>query len=106
MAFAGGGRVMLIKCIHRAAMLSALVILAVPAWAQRGQGLGRQRAIAQGTCLIDAVPKQELDSTEAAGMAYMREEEKLARDVYAKIVCQVGRAHFRQYHRKRTEAFR
>jgi hypothetical protein len=71
-------------------MLSALVILAVPAWAQRGQGLGRQRAIAQGTCLIDAVPKQELDSTEAAGMAYMREEEKLARDVYAKLYAKWG----------------
>jgi hypothetical protein len=35
--------------------------------------------------MLDSIPKQALDSTEAAGIAYMREEEKLAHDVYATL---------------------
>ena len=94
---------MLVGFIKKAAICGALFILAVPAWAQRGQGLGRQGI--QGNCLIDAVPKQELDATEAAGLAYMREEEKLARDVYAKLYSRWGARIFANISRSEQRHF-
>ncbi len=48
----------------------------------RGNGMmqnGRYAAV----CL--QLPKQALDATEKEGLVYMREEEKLARDVYSKL---------------------
>jgi hypothetical protein len=72
------------KSILRNACIIALVLItAAPVWAQRG--------LDQGQCLtLSSTPKQVLDSTEAAGLAYMREEEKLARDVYATLRAKWG----------------
>ena len=68
----------------RFVMVSLLLASALPAWAQRGAGRNIQRGMGSGTCqsLLDSVPKAELDLDEATELAYLREEEKLARDVY------------------------
>ena len=73
-------------------VLSVLLALATPSWAQRGSGRGMQRANNGGVCLalINSTPKQALDATEAAGLSYMREEEKLAHDVYARLHAKWG----------------
>jgi hypothetical protein len=75
------------QSFNRALVLSVLLVLVTPAFAQRGPGQGRQRANNGGTCLaiINSIPKQALNASEAAGLVYMREEEKLAHDVYAKL---------------------
>ena len=59
----------------------------MPAFAQRGPGRGMQNANNRDACLaiISSTSRQALDADEAAGIAYMREEEKLAHDVYAKL---------------------
>jgi len=77
---------------NRALVLSVLLALSTPAFAQRGPGRGMQRANNRGTCLmmINSTPKEALDANEAAGLAYLREEEKLAHDVYAKLYTKWG----------------
>jgi hypothetical protein len=82
-----GSNDMSIERINRIVLVGALLTLALPAWAQRGAGRNMQGGIGQGPCqtLIASVPKQALDATEAAELNYMREEEKLARDVYIKL---------------------
>jgi hypothetical protein len=70
-------------------LLGILLAMAAPSPAQyrqnRGQGRGINNSNARFQCqaAISSIPRQILDSTEAAGIAYLREEEKLARDVYA-----------------------
>lgn len=66
--------------------------VAVPLWAQRGPGRGMQITNVRGTCLamINSTPRQPLDATESAGLVYMREEEKLAHDVYAQLHAKWG----------------
>ncbi len=83
---------MLNQIFNRACILGIVLIVAAPVWAQRGQWLGRNGSGNRGACLalINATPKQALDSTEAAGLAYMREEEKLAHDVYAMLQSKWG----------------
>jgi hypothetical protein len=78
---------MLNRLLKKAWVLSLMLIATAPVWAQRGQGRGMNGAGNRGMCLalINSTPKQTLDSTEAAGLAYMREEEKLAHDVYATL---------------------
>jgi len=73
-------------------MISLLLASAMPVWAQRGAGLRAQRGMRDGTYqnLIDAVPMADLDSEEAATLAFMREEEKLARDVYMALYSEWG----------------
>jgi hypothetical protein len=75
-----------------ALVLSVLLVLSAPAFAQRGPGRGMQRANTGGTCLalINSTSRQALDADEAAGLTYMREEEKLAHDVYAKLHAKWG----------------
>lgn len=75
------------RSLSSALVLGVLLALAAPSWAQRGSGRGMQRANNGVVCLalISSTPKQELDATEAAALAYMREEEKLAHDVYARL---------------------
>jgi hypothetical protein len=77
---------------NRALVLSVLLALSMPAFAQRGPGRGMQRANHRGTCLalINSTPKQALNADEAAGLAYLREEEKLAHDVYATLHAKWG----------------
>jgi hypothetical protein len=72
-------------------ILAVVLALAAPSLAQWGAGRG-QRFNSQGMCLaqIDSIPKQALDPTETAGLAYMREEEKLAHDVYARLYAKWG----------------
>jgi hypothetical protein len=83
---------MLNQLSKNALILSLVLIAATPVWAQRGQGRGMNASGNRGTCLalINSTPKQALDSTEAAGLAYMREEEKLAHDVYATLQSKWG----------------
>jgi hypothetical protein len=76
--------------------LAMVLVSAAPTFAQRGQYRGQGRGInaSQGGILcqaaINSIPIQTLDSTEAAGLVYMREEEKLAHDVYATFHAQWG----------------
>ncbi len=62
-------------------------MLALPAWAQRGAGWNMQRCAGQGVCqsLVASIPRQALDADEIAGLTYMSDEEKLARNVYVKL---------------------
>jgi hypothetical protein len=67
-------------------ILASLLLTAQAAWAQRGAGWARQRGMGRGLgicqTLIASIPSQALDATEADQLTYMREKEKLARDVY------------------------
>jgi len=78
-----------IKGMIRAAIL---LTLAVPGWAQRGPGWGMRGINQDSTCwaLIDSLPKQAVDVTEAAGVSYLREQEQLAHDVYVKLYAKWG----------------
>jgi len=70
--------------IRRGTCLGVLALLTVSAAAQGRAGLGRQQAKNRGNgiCLIQSMPLQSLEAPETAGLLQMREEEKLARDVY------------------------
>jgi hypothetical protein len=83
---------MLNRSFNSVLVLGVFLTLATPSWAQRGPGRGMQRADNGGVCLVlfNSTPKQALDATEAAGLSYMREEEKLAHDVYAKLHAKWG----------------
>lgn len=72
-------------------ILAVVLALATPSWALRGPGR-IQKLNNRGMCLaqINSMPKQALDTTEAAGLVYMREEEKLAHDVYARLYTKWG----------------
>jgi hypothetical protein len=79
---------MLDTIIKRTLIVMLALLAAAPVWAQRGQGRGMNGSGNGGTCciaLINSTPKQSLDPAEAAGLAYMREVEKLAHDVYAAL---------------------
>jgi hypothetical protein len=78
---------MLRRCIGVFAAACFLTAFASSVWAQRGQGQGMQWADGRGMCfaMISSIPKQPLDSKEAAELVYLREVEKLARDVYASL---------------------
>ena len=78
---------MLNRFRNGALMLGLLLIAAASVWAQRGQGPGMNGSGNRGMCLalINSTPKQFLDSMEASGLVYMREEEKLAHDIYATL---------------------
>jgi hypothetical protein len=73
-------------------MVGGILILNMPAWAQQGQGIGMRGSLNTGSCqtLVASLPKQDLSTTEAAGLTYLREEEKLARDVYTKLYAKWG----------------
>jgi hypothetical protein len=83
---------MLNRSFNSILVLGVFLALAMPSWAQRGPGRGMQRANNRDACLalINSTPKQALDATEAAGLSYMRQEEKLAHDVYAKLHAKWG----------------
>ena len=72
----------------QALAFSIILLSIVPAWAQRGPGRALQGPGNQGMCLAlanSAPPQQALSAQEAAELTYMREEEKLARDVYSRL---------------------
>jgi hypothetical protein len=75
------------RCFKSALILSVLMAVTSASWAQRGPGRGLRRANAGGVCLglMNTTPTQTLDANEASGLLYMREEEKLAHDVYATL---------------------
>jgi hypothetical protein len=84
---------MLHRIFKKAWVLGLVLIAAAPVWAQRGQGRGMNGPCSDGTCclaLISSTPKQALDPTEAAGLVYLREEEKLAHDVYVTLQSKWG----------------
>lgn len=62
-----------------ASTLAALVLTTAPTPAQSGGNGGGNGAI---TAYIDSLPLQAIDAGEAQDLVYMRQEEKLARDVY------------------------
>jgi hypothetical protein len=100
---------MTIRCIFKIAMVLALLTSALPAWAQGGIGRNAQQGIRTGTCryLFNSTPRGTLDSTEAAELAYLREEEKLARDVYNALYSKWGVRIFRniaQSERRHSDA--
>ena len=73
-------------------LVGSMLILSMQGWAQGGPGMGMRGSDRAGSCqaLIDSLPKQDLSEQEAAGLAYMREEEKLARDVYTTLYAKWG----------------
>jgi hypothetical protein len=73
--------------IRSTVCLSVLVLVAAAAMAQGGPGYGRQRGAGRGdgSCIVASMPLQSLEDNEKSDLLYMREEEKLARDVYLKL---------------------
>ncbi len=63
------------------------IALVVPVSAQRGPARAQAEAGSERVCQsqIANVPTQDVDLDEATGLTFMREEEKLARDVYRKL---------------------
>ncbi len=68
-------------------LFSLFLAFAQSAWAQGGAGWTMQRGLGPGACkiLIASIPQKALDASEAAQLFYLREEEKLARDVYIRL---------------------
>jgi hypothetical protein len=93
-----GGHEMIKKVLFVAALLGVLVVLVMAqGYGNRGQGKGRMgqnetvpsRGAGPGrgfnggmNALIFSLPNEELSEAEIKGLLQMREEEKLARDVY------------------------
>jgi hypothetical protein len=79
-----GGIKMFGTYIRKTVCIGILLAAAMPALAQGGRGYGRRQAQGRGNgqCLALSTPVQSLESREEAGLLRMREEEKLARDVY------------------------
>lgn len=78
---------MLNQPLNSVLLFIVLLTLAAPAWTQQAPG---QRPNNACLAIINSTPKQELDANEAAGLAYIREEEKLASDVYARLYAKWG----------------
>ena len=78
---------MFLVYIRGTALLGILVLMAAAAMAQGGPGYGRQRGAGQGggSCVVASMPLQSLQDDEKRDLLYMREEEKLARDVYLRL---------------------
>jgi hypothetical protein len=79
-----GGAEMLGSCIKKMFYLGILVFMGVPAMAQGRAGFGDPSAGSRGggECLLTSMQLQSLDNEEISGLIHMREEEKLARDIY------------------------
>ncbi|MEJ2110603.1 MAG: DUF2202 domain-containing protein [Acidobacteriota bacterium] len=75
-----GGVDMFGTVVKKAVCTGILALLIAPVLAQVRAGLGRQKG--NGNCLLQSMPIQSLDDMERANLLRMREEEKLARDVY------------------------
>jgi len=73
-------------------LATMILALLVPAWAQRGSGRNMKQQMGFCNCqaVIASIPKQDLDATEIEQLAFLREEEKLARDVYTELYAQWG----------------
>jgi len=98
---------MLRKHMRRMILAGTLLALALPVWAQRGPGRNMRQGMGSGTCqaVISSIPKQELDAVEAEGLLYLREEEKLARDVYIELHSQWGTSIFLNISRSEQRHF-
>jgi hypothetical protein len=72
------------KFIKTFFIISLIVIAALPAWAQKGSGFKNGARNGGGSCmLLQASPAtQPLSAEEISHLSYLREEEKLALDVY------------------------
>jgi hypothetical protein len=67
----------------------AILALLIPAWALGAQGQARNGQENRGNCLFSSTTLNEPLSQEAIDwLRYMREEEKLARDVYSNLYAQ------------------
>jgi hypothetical protein len=90
-----------------AVLVGGILMLTFSAWAQRGQARGPQGIQNPGTCqaVIDTLPKQDLNAKEVEGLTYMREEEKLARDVYSRLFSKWGLRVFSNINRSEQRHF-
>ena len=73
-------------------LATMILVLLIPAWAQRGSGRNMKHQMGFCNCqaVISSIPKQDLDATEIEQLTFLREEEKLARDVYTELYSQWG----------------
>jgi hypothetical protein len=82
------------KWMKSAVLVAVVAFLAIQGYSQRGQGMGGMKGLGNGTasCLtqIQSLPLQTVDKSEAEALTYMREEEKLAHDVYVKLYARWG----------------
>lgn len=84
--------------MKKTALAVALLLIATPLVAQRGPGKGSGNPGAGGPAAagcslatyLESLPKEDLSSAEAASLAFLREEEKLARDVYRALFAAHG----------------
>jgi len=84
---------MTIRQIKGIVAAAAFLLASATAWAQRGPGWGmRGGTSGSGICSaqLESLPKQTMDAAETSQLLYMREEEKLARDVYAQLYARWG----------------
>ena len=59
-------------------------------------GGGQGNGTGTGTSVLD-IPASDLSADEAASLLFMREEEKLARDVYNTLCCHLGNSELLEY---------
>jgi hypothetical protein len=78
---------MVVRHFKKFVIAAVLMALALPAAAQGRRGRHMKQGNWTGMCraLIESTPAQALDGNEAEQLVYLAEEEKLARDVYAKL---------------------
>ncbi|MCL4807023.1 MAG: DUF2202 domain-containing protein [Thermoanaerobaculia bacterium] len=84
--------------MKKTALAVALLLLSTPLVAQRGPGKGSGNPGAGGptaagsplATYVESLPKEDLGAAEAASIAFLREEEKLARDVYRALFAAHG----------------
>jgi hypothetical protein len=80
------------KFIKTFLMIGLIAIAVAPVWAQRGQGLRNGARNGVGSCLLlqSSDTAQPLSTAEEKDLMLLREEEKLARDVYQALFAKWG----------------
>ncbi len=83
---------MVAKNFKKIALTAMVLALAIPALAQGRRGRDMKQGNWTGMCqaMIASTPVQALDGNETQQLLYLAEEEKLARDVYAKLQAKWG----------------
>ena len=71
-------------CIRKMLGFGVLAVMVTTAMAQGRAGFGSLQVNnrGDGICLLTSIPMQALDNEEISELTHMREEEKLARDIY------------------------
>lgn len=74
----------------RTILIGLAILAAVPLWAQIGQGSGNGQSGASGPNPRTGIVSTPLSDAEAEFLLHLREEEKLARDVYEALYAKWG----------------